>query len=79
MDHFFLNYHPQTKFGARYYFHKRVSFCSQEGGRAWLGVRMAGGMHGKVACMARGRVWQGVCMVGGYAWWVLYAVFKFMM
>ena len=36
------NYRPQTKFGARLYFHNRVSFCSSvhegEGGRGcWLG------------------------------------------
>ena len=26
---------------------------------------MAGGMHGRGACVAGGHAWQGVCMLGG--------------
>ena len=33
-------------------------------GCAWQGVCMAGGVHGRGACVAGG-AWQGVCMAGG--------------
>ena len=29
---------------------------------------MAGGMHGREACLAERHVWQGLCMAGGHAW-----------
>ena len=58
-------YRPQTKFGVRQYFYKRVSFCPG------VGACMAGGMHSwgggwEVACVAggmcgRGCAWQGKC------------------
>ena len=39
----------------------QVSVCPRgAGGRAWQGVCVAGGMHGRGACMA-----GGACVVGG--------------
>ena len=37
-------------------------------GHAWWGVCMAGSVHGRGACMARGHVWQGGVHGGGHAW-----------
>ena len=52
---------------------------SVHGGHAWQGVCIAGGMHGRGACVAGGTcvaggvcgrvcVWQGACMAGGHVW-----------
>ena len=53
-------YRPQTKFGARKYFHKCLSFCP------W-----GGGMHGwrwgwEVVCVAEGMCGRGIHSQGAY-------------
>ena len=61
-------YRPQTKFGVRQYFYKRLSFCP--GGHAWLGGMHSWGRGWEVACAAWGMCGrsmhsQGACVAGG--------------
>ena len=71
-------YCPQTKFGTRQYFQKRVSVilstshsvhrvCGRKG-HAWQGACVAWGMHGG-GCLEGGMHGRpGVFMAGGHAW-----------
>ena len=69
---FFAYYCPQTKFAKGMFLY--VSVYPRGEGHAWQEACVAGGVHGRGACVARrggvhggGHAWQGACMAEG-AW-----------
>ena len=67
---------PTPTFGAKPYYYRPQRSCGKirgayvAGGHVWWGACVAGVMHGRGACVARGCAWQGgmcgrgACMSG---------------